>query len=204
LFFWIGTNNIPTTVQALAGEHKEVQLPEKSDVQLNAGSSVIYDDKHFNMDRQITLTGEAFFKVQPGNRFVVNTTHGTVTVLGTSFNVIAWPDRFEVTCFTGKVMVNNHLQDRVTITPGERCTRDEATFKLKSNTFQLSSQTPDWMKGKFVFDNQPLKIVVEELERQYNITVKLAPGLDELKYVGLFESGDLDKALSLITLAITS
>jgi transmembrane sensor len=199
LFFWISTSNIPTTVNALAGEHKEIQLPESSAVQLNAGSSVVYDAKHFNMDRQITLTGEAFFKVHPGSRFVVNTVHGSITVLGTSFNVIAWPDRFEVTCYTGKVMVNNRLQDRVTITPGERCTRDEATFRLKSNTFQVSSETPDWMGGKFVFDNQPLKIVTEELERQYNITVKLAPGLDELKYVGLFESGDLDKALSLIT-----
>ena len=199
LFIWIFISNSPTTIQTLAGEHKEVQLPENSHVQLNAGSTVVYDDKHFNMDRQITLTGEAFFKVQPGKRFVVNTTHGSVTVLGTSFNVIAWPDRFEVTCFTGKVMVNNHLQERVTITPGERCTRNEATFKLTSNTFQVSSETPDWTRGKFVFDNQPLKIVVEELERQYNITVKLAPGLDELKYVGLFESGDLDKALFLIT-----
>jgi len=199
LFIWIGISNSPTTIEALSGEHKEVQLPENSEVQLNAGSSLVYDEKHFNIDRQVTLEGEAFFQVHPGSRFIVNTAQGSVHVLGTNFNVIAWPGRFEVSCFTGKVMVINENKERLTINPGERCINDEATLKLKSNTFLVTSDTPDWTRGKFVFDNQPLKFVLEELERQYNVTVNLTPGLEELKYVGHFESGDLDKAISLIT-----
>jgi transmembrane sensor len=199
LLIWFNTRQNPTMVQTLAGEQREIQLPESSQIQLNAGSSLVYNSRNFDSHRELTLVGEAFFKVHPGSRFTVNTPQGSITVLGTSFNVVAWPDRFEVSCFTGKVKVVNQHHDQLTIMPGERCTNNETTQKLTSRLFPVTSDAPDWTKGKFVFENQSLKIVVEELERQYNIKVKLAPGLDQLKYVGLFESGDLDKALSLIT-----
>jgi transmembrane sensor len=199
LVVWATTKQNVTTVLTQAGQQKEIQLPENSEIQLNAGSKITFNEKRFSKDRELTLTGEAFFKVQPGSRFKVNTPQGSITVLGTSFNVIAWPDRFEVSCYTGKVRVENQNKNELTITPGERCKTEMGTKKLSSNTFTLASEKPEWMQGKFVFDNQPLKIVVEELERQYNITVKLQPGLEDLPYVGLFESGDLDEALHLIT-----
>jgi ferric-dicitrate binding protein FerR (iron transport regulator) len=199
LFIWFGTRSNPTIIVAQAGEHPSIKLPESSRIELNAGSNIVYNKKRFTKDRELTLTGEAFFEVYPGSRFTVNTPQGSVTVLGTKFNVIAWPDRFEVTCYTGKVKVENQNKDQLTITPGERCKNDEATKKLRTNTFALTTEKPEWIQGKFVFDNQPLKIVVEELERQYNINVKLEPGLEDLPYVGLFESGNLDTALYLIT-----
>ena len=199
LFIWFGTRSNPTTVIAQAGEHQSFQLPESSRIELNAGSNIVYNKRRFKSDRELTLTGEAFFEVQPGSRFTVHTPQGSVTVLGTSFNVIAWPDRFEVTCYTGKVKVENQNKDQLTITPGERCKNDEATKKLSTNTVSLTTEKPEWIQGKFVFDNQPLKIVAEELERQYNITVQLEPGLEDMPYAGLFESGDLDEAIKLIT-----
>ena len=55
------------------------------------------------------------------------------------------------------------------------------------------------MEGKFSYENQPLSEVINELERQYDIDIKLEHGLEDLKYTGLFESGDLDTALYLIT-----
>jgi len=199
LFIWFGTRSNPTSIVAQAGEHPSLQLPESSRVELNAGSNIVYNKKRFKTDRELTLVGEAFFEVHPGSRFTVNTPQGSVTVLGTSFNVIAWPDRFEVTCYTGKVKVENQNKDQLTITPGERCKNNEATKKLSTSTIALAAEKPEWIHGKFVFDNQPLKIVVEELERQYNITVKLEPGLDDMPYAGFFESGDLEEALSFIT-----
>lgn len=199
LVIWITKKENNTSVFTQAGQQKEIQLPESSRIELNAGSKIVYNEKRFTKDRELTLTGEAFFKVHPGSRFTVNTPQGSVTVLGTSFNVIAWPDRFEVTCYTGKVKVVNQNNDQLTITPGERCKTEMGTKKLTSNSFTLATENPEWMQGKFVFENQPLKIVVEELERQYNITVKLQPGLEDLPYSGFFESGDLDEALDFIT-----
>ncbi|HEX5112832.1 MAG TPA: FecR domain-containing protein [Saprospiraceae bacterium] len=199
LFIWFGTRSNQTTIVAQAGEHPSIQLPESSRIQLNAGSNIVYNKKRFTKDRELKLVGEAFFEVHPGSRFTVNTPQGSVTVLGTSFNVIAWPDRFEVTCYTGKVKVENQNRDQHTITPGERCQNVEGLGKLSTSSFTLKTDKPEWTHGKFVFDNQPLKIVVEELERQYNITVKLQSGLEDLPYVGFFESGDLDEALDFIT-----
>ena len=198
LFIWFGTRSNQTTIVAQAGEHPSVQLPESSRIELNAGSNIVYNKKRFTKDRELTLVGEAFFQVHPGSSFTVNTPQGSVTVLGTSFNVIAWPDRFEVTCYTGKVKVENQNKDQLTITPGERCKNDDATKKLSTNTIALTTEKPEWIHGKFIFDNQPLKIVVEELQRQYNINVLLEPGLENMPYTGLFESGDLDEAIKLI------
>ena len=70
--------------------------------------------------------------------------------------------------------------------------------QLIKKTFDASSASPGWIQGKFTFEDQPLSVVVDELERQYDVTVKLAPGIEDTRYTGLFESGDLEKAVNLI------
>ncbi|HQW25832.1 MAG TPA: FecR domain-containing protein [Saprospiraceae bacterium] len=199
LFVWISNLTASDKSMANAGEKKEVVLPEESAVTLNAESSITYRDKSFNQDRELYLEGEAFFKVQKGSTFTVHTDYGTVTVLGTSFNVIARDGRFEVTCYTGKVKVESSPKEQQIITAGESATRSKSDKKLNRSTFEVIADTPDWMEGKFSYENQPLVDVISELERQYDINVKLEAGLKDLKYTGLFESGNLDSALYLIT-----
>jgi len=199
LFVWISNLTASDKSMANAGEKKEVVLPEESAVTLNAESSITYRDKSFNQDRKLYLEGEAFFKVQKGSTFTVHTDYGTVTVLGTSFNVIARDGRFEVTCYTGKVKVESSPKEQQIITAGESATRSKSDKKLNRSTFEVIADTPDWMEGKFSYENQPLVDVISELERQYDINVKLEAGLKDLKYTGLFESGNLDSALYLIT-----
>jgi ferric-dicitrate binding protein FerR (iron transport regulator) len=199
LFVWITNLTASEKSMAKAGEKKEVVLPEESEVILNAESSITYRDKSFDQDRELYLEGEAFFKVQKGSTFTVHTDYGTVTVLGTNFNVIARDGRFEVSCFTGKVKVETSSKDQQIITAGESATRNKSNTKLDRSTFDVIAATPEWMEGKFSYENQPLPDVIHELERQYDIKVRLEPGLEDLKYTGLFESGDLDTALYLIT-----
>ncbi len=199
LFVWISNLTASEKSMANAGEKKEVVLPEESAVTLNAGSSISYRHKSFNQDRVLYLEGEAFFKVQKGSTFTVHTDYGTVTVLGTSFNVIARDGRFEVSCYTGKVKVESSPKDQQIITFGESATQTKSDKKLKRSTFDVIAETPEWMEGKFSYENQPLADVISELERQYGIDVKLEAGLEDMKYTGLFESGDLENALYLIT-----
>lgn len=199
LMVWFNTVTYSDKVFAMAGEKKEITLPEESTVTLNAGSVLGYKSKSFQENRIIHLDGEAFFNVKPGSTFSVKTDYGTITVLGTSFNIISWPGRFEVTCYTGKVKVEAKKQNELIITPGERSIQDQQSLQLNKTVFTASANTPEWMAGKFTFENQPLSIVVAELERQYNIKVNLNPELKSMNYTGLFESGDLEKALSLIT-----
>lgn len=199
LLFWINQAYSTRTVMAMAGQQKEITLPEGSLVRLNAGSSVAYSKNRFARNREVRFEGEAFFQVTHGSRFNVITPQGKVTVLGTSFNVISRKERFEVSCYTGKVRVENSTASSQTITPGQRCQNDARQGKLLVTAFAATSDAPEWTNGKFVFNDQPLREVADELERQYNIQVRLEPGLEQMRYTGLFESGNLDQALSLIT-----
>jgi len=184
---------------AQAGEKKEIKLTDESVVTLNAGSMISYKSTTFNQDRVLRLDGEAFFNVKPGSTFTVKTDYGSVTVLGTSFNVISRQGIFEVNCYTGKVKVETNKQTGIVITAGERSTENQNDQTLTKSAFLPAATGPEWLTGKFVFENQPLSRVISELERQYGIKVNLEKGLEHVPYTGLFESGDLAKALYLIT-----
>ncbi len=199
LLIWLRTDHEVRNVIVDSGERDEIELPETSIVTLNAGSRISYNKAKFKVDREIRMEGEAFFKVSPGSRFTVITPQGIVTVMGTSFNVISRPGRFEVSCYTGKVKVEQSQFDKVEITSGQKCYTEKSKEKLKMKTFDPSSASPEWTQGKFTFDDQPLSVVVSELERQYNVKVKLGEGIGDIRYTGLFESGDLTEALHLIT-----
>ena len=199
LLVWLSTLGNMDQVLVQNGEKEEISLPEKSLVTINAGSKVKYNKKQFTKEREINLEGEAFFKVNPGSKFSVNTPNGSVTVLGTSFNVISRPGQFEVSCYTGKVSVEQEKKETVEIIAGEKCKAEQGNDQLIKTTFDVPGAAPGWIQGKFTFENQPLSFVVDELERQFDVTVKLAPGIEDIRYSGLFESGDLEQAVNLIT-----
>ncbi|MEO6130337.1 MAG: FecR domain-containing protein [Saprospiraceae bacterium] len=199
LLFWLNFSFGNKKIYADNGVTAELKLPESSVIVINAGSQIKYNEKMFVKDREIRLDGEAFFKVTPGNKFTVITPQGNVTVVGTSFNVISRPGRFEVSCYTGKVKVDQGPNDKVEITSGQSCRAAHMTDDLQLKTFDPSAAIPGWTTGKFTFEDQPLSVVVNELERQYNVSVKLAPGIENIKYSGFFESGNLQQAVLLIT-----
>jgi transmembrane sensor len=198
LLVWFNSYTSREQVYAEAGQQKEISLPESSAVKLNAGSSVSFKEKTFESAREIHLEGEAFFNVKPGSTFTVITDQGRVTVLGTSFNVYARDGRFEVSCYTGKVKVESKDDAEKIITPGLKTTKT-ISGELEQSSFSAATDHPEWIDGKFTFDNQPLSEVIQELERQFDIKVNLENGIDTMKYTGLFESGDLQQALELIT-----
>jgi transmembrane sensor len=199
LIIWISTARELRKVVVHSGGKEEISLPEKSIVTINAGSKVTYNKSKFRVEREIRLEGEAFFNVNPGSKFTVITQQGTVAVMGTSFNVISRPGQFEVSCYTGKVNVVQGQNDKMEITGGEKCYADKMKEKLKLKTFDPSLTAPGWIQGKFTFEDQPLSVVFGELERQYGVKVKLEKGIEDMRYNGLFESGDLKEALRLIT-----
>lgn len=199
LMVWFNKITYRDLLYAQAGEKKEINLTDESVVTLNAGSMISYKSQTFTDDRVLRLDGEAFFNVKPGSTFTVKTDYGTVTVLGTSFNVVSREGVFEVNCYTGKVKVQTNKQTEVVITAGERSTENQSDKTLTKSVFLPAATGPEWLTGKFVFDNQPLSRVISELERQYGIKVNLEKGLEHVTYTGFFESVDLAKALHLIT-----
>lgn len=169
-------------VVAPKGTRLSLLLPDGSKVQLNAYSSVSYKPYSWKISRRVKMEGEAFFEVVKGSKFSVITPNGSVAVLGTSFNVIARGELFDVTCVTGRVEVTS-ANSSTLLTPGMGSTLQEGS--LVSSEGRDADAITGWIKGEFSFSDARLIDVIEEIERQYNITI-VAPKDLNYFYTGKF------------------
>ena len=165
-FFLI--KDTPTQYQTAQGQKLTVTLPDDSQVLLNAATSVSFQDKNWDKNRLITLDGEAFFKVTKGNSFTVKTNQGTVTVLGTQFNVFQRNDYFEVICYEGAVRVNVNETETATLTKGDAYRFSKANGGAK---FKTTAPTASWLQGFSKFEETPVAQVLQDLERQFGIQI---------------------------------
>ncbi|WP_223032796.1 FecR family protein [Hanstruepera marina] len=186
--------NQTTNIDTQIGESTTVMLPDNSKVTLNALSSLTFKEKNWEENRTLNLEGEAFFKVAKGKKFDVVTSSGTVTVVGTEFNVKNRAHYFEVQCFEGIVQVKSDTLSKRLIAGN--------TFKIYKNQFSqsnVSQESPNWLRNKSSFENIAFQDVIEELERQYEITIKTNNiDLNRL-FTGTFIHHDLENALISIT-----
>ena len=176
----------------------EVYLPDSSLVTLNAASSIRFSGKKWEKERNVELIGEAFFDVKEGVQFKVQTDQGSVAVLGTSFSVKDREDYYEVTCFSGSV--------RVTTSRKSVVLRPEMTYReLPGHTqmYVFSDQPePTWINEESSFRSVPLNHVLDELERQYQVTVE-AKDVDVTRlFSGSFSHENLDIALQAVTIPL--
>ncbi|WP_297332839.1 FecR domain-containing protein [Flavobacterium sp.] len=181
---------------AAAGERTEFSLPDNSTVVLNAASEAEFRTWNWNNNREVQLTGEAFFKVAKGEKFDVVTPLGTVTVVGTQFNVKAREGRFYVSCFEGKVKVSSKGRD-IMLTPGQ-----SVIFEDGKNIAEPSADgtQPGWIVYDVAFKSEKLENVIAEMERQYKVDIALPAG-DYSPYNGHVKMNDLNTALQQIELS---
>lgn len=171
-----------------------ITLPDNSVVTLNELSALKYSDSDWDTNRSLDLEGEAFFDVEKGNRFDVNTSFGQVSVLGTEFNVLSRDSLFKVSCYEGLVRVT-YNNNSVELPAGSE-------FVLRSNkgaTSNIVIAEPYWLKNMSVFENASFEAVIKEFETQYAVTVQYPTDLS-FKFTGAFEHNDLENALKSITL----
>lgn len=189
LIFWTSHTSDVFTAIALPGEHKQVLLPDGSMAELNAGSSL-----EWRSDREVVLSGEAFFNVKKGSRFVVNTSAGVVEVLGTSFNVRDFNGRLTVHCATGKVAVIAG-NSRVELNPGQMAALNGEQLHVA----QYATSAADWRADTYEFIDKPLVDVLEEIERQFNVRIE-ASGIESRMFTGVFTGKDLRTCLDQVCL----
>ncbi len=187
-------NKFDTTIQTQYADVQTITLPDGSTVQLNSDSKLSYDTESWATDRTLELDGEAFFEVKKGSSFVVETNNGNVTVLGTSFNVYTRELAFDVYCKTGKVSVNTKDQKTV-LTPNQSVTVKDRKHLLQ-DTVEVNNNRALWKDGIYTYDNVPVAIVVNELERQLDIKIKISKSLINKQYTGSFTTTDKMTALS--------
>jgi ferric-dicitrate binding protein FerR (iron transport regulator) len=187
-----GTSN--TTVIAKKGQHTEYILPDGSKVILNADSRISYQRKDFIKNRIVKLKGEAFFEVTKGNSFIIKTKKADIKVLGTSFNIVSRNEYFKVSCFTGKVSVDNKKQS-VILLPNESVKLDNKKL-IKYNDKEIE-KTILWRYGQFYYENTSLKYIFAEIERQFDVKLFFSD-IEERQFTGTFSNSNLSVALDIV------
>ncbi|WGK63655.1 FecR family protein [Croceiramulus getboli] len=189
-----------TVITTDLAEQTTVFLPDGSEVVLNAASTLSYDADGWESDRSLELNGEAYFKVEKGSTFTVQTKHGDVTVLGTQFDVNARSDLFSVHCFEGLVAVATKEQS-LQLAAGNGY-NDVLTDNQPGLLTSLTQEQPSWMTDYSSFANLPFSMVIEEFERQYKVEVEtINVDLDTL-FSGSFPHNNLSLALKALSLPL--
>ncbi len=184
-----------TTIQTGFSEQEIVLLPDGSEAKLNASSSLEFQESTWEKERNLVLSGEAFFEVEKGMTFKVETENGAVQVLGTSFNVRSRGDRLEVTCYTGRVEVSASSVNKE-LTPGD-IIRIAGGEMIAFRQDSLATQ-PSWMDGVVSLRNAPLPEVLNELRYVFGCEITYDGSLDKLLYTGAFPNRSAQSAMKLV------
>ena len=174
------------------GEQLPVTLPDGSEVILNSRAEISFNERDWSSHRELKLSGEAYFKVKKGEKFNVTTQNGTVTVLGTEFNVRTINSYFEVVCYEGKVRVETN-KNEAELDPGKGFREIAGQFVTLNETLA----EPSWLNQESSFKDIPLKYVLTSLENQYDIHFKGNVN-EQLTFTGSFPNDDMELALKVV------
>ncbi len=181
-----------TLVIPRGGEYNLV-LADGTSVKLNSDSKLSFPERFIGKERRVRLEGEALFQVvkDTGHPFIVETENGEVEVLGTVFNVNAYPDEefVQTTLVEGKVAFQGTgMPDALVITPGEQVTYDKETREADVVKVDTEIYTA-WAEGKWIIEGERLENIMKQLARWYDVKVFYQnPRVKDLVF-----TGDLEK-----------
>ncbi|WP_343614693.1 FecR domain-containing protein [Flavobacterium sp.] len=182
------------TETAALGERTSFSLPDHSEVVLNSGSEIQYKKWNWDTHRHLELQGEAYFRVAKGRRFEVQTKLGKVAVLGTQFNVKARKNRFDVVCYEGRVKVN-YANQQILLTHGQGVSFENG----KEIKMTITSVKPEWIENRISFYKENIRTILDEVERQYNISIELNAKDTTSLFTGKLPAKNLETALQIIS-----
>ena len=191
-------------IHSPAGARTKFQLPDGTTGWLNSGSSIKYPIQ-FVQNRGVQLIGEAYFDVahSKNSKFTVNTKYILVEVLGTKFNVSAFPEdkKVEVALEQGQIKLKNkRLKIEETLKPNEKFTYYREKKKGKIKAIEASDYTC-WKDGYLKFRSEKLSNVLKKMERWYNVEFVVSDKqLLEYRYRATFHDESIDEILRLISL----
>jgi ferric-dicitrate binding protein FerR (iron transport regulator) len=197
----------------IAGKRKTVRLPDGSVITLEPNSQLKYPYRFTGNTREVELTGEAFFEVKPNHEkpFIVHTANIMATVLGTSFNVEAYPNGIaKVVVATGRVKVQtvnavNELQ-AVIINANQSVTYNITINEIeKRNVPEEAVYYKQRSSGRFSYAGVPVTKVIREMERYYHTSVTIQGDMSGCVFYGYFRVNDsVERALSLVALSLNA
>jgi ferric-dicitrate binding protein FerR (iron transport regulator) len=211
------------------GSKSKIELPDGTQVWLNVGSRINYDENYGKQNRELTLTGEAYFDVvrDVNKPFILHTGKMDVKVLGTVFNVKAYPGdatteaalikgSIEVT-FPGRPQEKLILKptDKISIANKEKNTAEDTVRLTKANSkenpaIMVSSiqYEPDssaivetsWVNNKLIFRSKTFEELARDIERWFNVTVQVQDtSILSKKFTGTFSNESITDALDALS-----
>lgn len=161
------------TIRVPRGGEYNLQLSDNTKVYLNAGSSLRYPVRFTGDKREVVLIGEGYFEVAKDSTkpFIVKAGNIDVRVLGTAFNVNAYPDEacISTTLVEGKVQVD-YGTERQFMQPGTRLVYDKSDGHAEISAVDVEVYT-SWKDGYYYFKRETLENIMDVLSRWYDLNV---------------------------------
>ncbi|MBO9152126.1 FecR family protein [Chitinophaga sp. GCM10012297] len=208
-------------IAAPRGSKTQITLADGTEIWLNAGSKLTYPKNFSHENREVTLVGEAFFKVRHDDLhpFIVHTQEADITDLGTSFNVKAYAGGHttETTLIEGalEVSLKKDPSKKIRMKPNEKLvlrntvpeagkSAVEAEQELKVTDIVPYRQTNDivetaWVDNKFIFRDERFEDLAAMMEKRYNVSIRISS--DEIKayqLTGIFKNESVEEALKVL------
>lgn len=207
------------------GSKSKVQLPDGSVVWLNAGSKLTYTKDYNQQLREVVLTGEGYFDVVKNKEkpFIVHTDNINIKVLGTAFNVRAYPEdkQTETSLIHGsiEVTIKNRPDNKVILLPNDKLIVENELFskkeaekigakqeqpayaidKLKHNPIDSTVAETQWIENKLVFDDESFADLAVRMERWYDVEIEIDSRDAQLlqkRITGNFKKETIDQAIA--------
>lgn len=191
------------------GQHRQLQLPDGTKVWLSPASFLQYPEKFSGHTREVILRGEAFFDAAPDEEhpFIIHSGAVDTKVLGTSFNIQAYPQQpnIGVTVVSGKVAVKTAHSNEVAVTPQQRAVFNKQTGSIQREEHVDTEQLLLRRAGILKYRGAALPAVVAELGYYYNVNIHIAGSTEGCFYFGEFNTnGQLEKALKQLCLTLNA
>ncbi len=193
------------TLQTPKGGEYSLILADGSKAWLNADSKLKYPISFSDSERKIFLEGEAYFEVTTNKNkpFIVHTNGYDITVLGTSFNVMAYNNEKHIatTLLEGSVKINQtELNNTIYLTPGQQAILNKDSNIIETATVD-TYQYISWKDGLFVFKSEPLASIANKFSRWYNCEIQFTDeSIKNTKFTGTLNKhtslGDLLNTIS--------
>lgn len=200
------------SVMAPLGSKAITFLPDGSKVWLNAGSKIVYSIGGNKKEREVILTGEAFFDVakDPKKPFIVEAEGLFVKVHGTEFNVKAYPEErtVEATLVEGSISVTSkdNPSDSITLKPNEQVLFFKASDDRRENLVVSRGINPErftlWINDRLQITGETLGSLAVMLERKYDVKIHFeVPALKDLRFTGYIENETIEQVLEMIKIS---
>jgi transmembrane sensor len=185
-----------------AGKRLLLVLPDSTRIWLNASSHIRFPEHFSEHKREVSLEGEAFFEVahDTSKPFIVTTGALQTRVLGTSFNIKAYPDekQIAVSVRTGKVGVKDSLSN-VVLRPNQQVVYTPETGALVKKPETDINLITAWTEDKLIFKATPLAEIVQVLNRRHAVNIRFAnEKLKNCRITTTFDKEPLERILQVI------